>query len=75
MSLRVKVLYLCTGNSCRCKMAEGFARALKGERMEAYSAGSVPQGLNPDISSNFVARGTRCGRLRGLMHFFRAKTY
>ena len=34
-----------------------------------------PGTINPDISSNFVARGTRCGRLRGLMHFFRAKTY
>ncbi len=47
MSQRLKVLFLCTGNSCRSQMAEGFARALKGEQIEAYSAGTSPQGLNP----------------------------
>lgn len=47
MNSRLKVLFLCTGNSCRSQMAEGFARALKGGQIEAYSAGTVPQGLNP----------------------------
>lgn len=47
MSPRLKVLFLCTGNSCRSQMAEGFARALKGEELEAFSAGVKPQGLNP----------------------------
>lgn len=42
-----KVLFLCTGNSCRSQMAEGWARALKGGVMEAYSAGIEAHGLNP----------------------------
>ena len=44
----MKVLFLCTGNSCRSQMAEGWARKLRGDRIEAYSAGIDPQGLNPN---------------------------
>ncbi len=44
---RLKILFLCTGNSCRSQMAEGWARHLRGDRIEAYSAGTEPQGLNP----------------------------
>jgi arsenate reductase (thioredoxin) len=44
---KLKVLFLCTGNSCRSQMAEGWARALKGEVVEAYSAGIEKHGLNP----------------------------
>jgi arsenate reductase len=44
---RLKVLFLCTGNSCRSQMAEGWARHLKGDRIEAYSAGLETHGLNP----------------------------
>ena len=36
---KVKILFLCTGNSCRSQMAEGWARHLKGDVIEAYSAG------------------------------------
>lgn len=43
---KLRVLFLCTGNSCRSQMAEGWARALKSEKIEAYSAGTRPQGLN-----------------------------
>ena len=43
----MKVLFLCTGNSCRSQMAEGWARALKGGAIEAYSAGIETHGLNP----------------------------
>lgn len=43
----VKVLFLCTGNSCRSQMAEGWARALHGDRFDAYSAGIETHGLNP----------------------------
>ena len=43
----IKVLFLCTGNSCRSQMAEGWARHLKGDRIEPYSAGLQAKGLNP----------------------------
>jgi len=44
---KVKVLFLCTGNSCRSQMAEGWARALKGDVVEAYSAGVQQHGIDP----------------------------
>lgn len=40
-------MFLCTGNSCRSQMAEGFARELGRDRIEAYSAGLTPAGVNP----------------------------
>lgn len=43
---RIKVLFLCTGNSCRSQMAEGWAKALRADTVEAYSAGTNPQGVN-----------------------------
>lgn len=45
---KVKVLFLCTGNSCRSQMAEGWARQLKGDVIEPYSAGIEKHGLNPN---------------------------
>jgi len=61
---KLKILFLCTGNSCRSQMAEGFARALKADAIDAYSAGTDPHGMNPramqvmkeagaDISSHY----------------------
>lgn len=47
MAKRLKILFLCTGNSCRSQMAEGWTRALKGDVIEAYSAGIETHGLNP----------------------------
>ena len=44
----LKVLFLCTGNSCRSQMAEGWARHFKGDQIEPYSAGIEAHGLNPD---------------------------
>lgn len=44
---RPRVLFLCTGNSCRSQMAEGWARHLLGDRLDAWSAGTDPHGLNP----------------------------
>jgi arsenate reductase len=43
----LKVLFLCTGNSCRSQMAEGWARHLKGDVIEPYSAGIEPRRLDP----------------------------
>jgi len=47
MSDKLKVLFLCTGNSCRSQMAEGWAKALKSDVIEAYSAGIETHGMNP----------------------------
>ena len=44
---RKRVLFLCTGNSCRSQMAEGLLRHRAGGRMDAASAGTNPVGLNP----------------------------
>lgn len=46
-SARPRVLFLCTGNSCRSQMAEGWARSLHAGRIEVCSAGTSPHGLNP----------------------------
>ena len=45
--MKPKVLFLCTGNSCRSQMAEGWAKALIANECDAYSAGTQPHGLNP----------------------------
>jgi len=42
----IKLLFLCTGNSCRSQMAEGYARHLGGERVAIQSAGIVAHGKN-----------------------------
>lgn len=41
---RPHILFVCVENSCRSQIAEGFARALGGSRVEAHSAGSRPSG-------------------------------
>ena len=45
--MRTRILFVCTGNSCRSQMAEAWARALKGDTIEAHSAGIESHGLNP----------------------------
>ncbi len=44
---KLKVLFLCTGNSCRSQMAEGWARHLKSDVVEPFSAGIETHGMNP----------------------------
>jgi arsenate reductase len=46
MTGRITLLFLCTGNSCRSQMAEGWARHLKSDVLEPYSAGIETHGLN-----------------------------
>ena len=43
-----KVLFLCTGNSCRSQMAEGWGRQLLGDHIEPFSAGIEAHGMNPN---------------------------
>ena len=43
---KIKVLFLCTGNSCRSQIAEGWARHLKGNILDVYSAGIRPIGVS-----------------------------
>ncbi|MGC9965806.1 MAG: arsenate reductase ArsC [Syntrophobacteraceae bacterium] len=44
---KVKILFLCTGNSCRSQMAEAWTRHLKADLIEPYSAGIEPKGVDP----------------------------
>jgi arsenate reductase len=48
MSGKLKLLFLCTGNSCRSQMAEGWTRHLKSDVIDVYSAGIETHGLNPN---------------------------
>ena len=48
MARKPTILFLCTGNSCRSQMAEGWARHLKSDAIESCSAGVEPSKLNPD---------------------------
>ncbi len=47
MSNKKKIMFLCTGNSCRSQMADGLAKELGGDNVEVYSAGLEAHGLNP----------------------------
>ena len=46
MNKKIRILFLCTGNSCRSQMAEGWARRLKKDTVEAFSAGIEKHGIN-----------------------------
>jgi arsenate reductase len=53
-----KIIYfLCTGNSCRSQMAEGFAKKYLGDRFEVYSAGIEAHGLNPNAVKAMAEKG------------------
>ena len=54
---KLKILFLCTGNSCRSQMAEGWARSLKGDVIEPFSAGIERHGMNPFAVSVMAEAG------------------
>jgi arsenate reductase (thioredoxin) len=57
-AMRKKIIYfLCTGNSCRSQMAEGFAKKMLGDRFQVYSAGLEAHGLNPGAVAVMKERG------------------
>jgi len=51
------VYFLCTGNSCRSQMAEGFLKAMGGDRYEVHSAGLEAHGLNPRAVAAMAEEG------------------
>ena len=61
---KLKILFLCTGNSCRSQMAEGWARALKGDAIEPYSAGIKTHSLDPRAVLVMVEAGVDISRQR-----------
>jgi arsenate reductase len=56
-SAKLRVLFLCTGNSCRSQMAQGWAAKLKGDLIEPYSAGTAPHGMNPNAIQAMAEAG------------------
>lgn len=62
--MKPSVLFLCTGNSCRSQMAEGWLRHLAGSRFEALSAGTHPVGLNPGAIQVMAEVGIDISRQR-----------
>ncbi|SHJ14382.1 protein tyrosine phosphatase [Cruoricaptor ignavus] len=52
-----KILVLCTGNSCRSQMAEGYLRHFAGDKAEIYSAGVETHGVNPQAISTMLEDG------------------
>jgi thioredoxin type arsenate reductase len=60
----VRVLFVCTGNSARSQMAEGWLRHLSAGRVEAASAGTEPRGLHPLAVRVMAERGVDISRQR-----------
>jgi arsenate reductase len=52
-----KILVLCTGNSCRSQIAEGYLRHFAGEKAEVYSAGVETHGVNPKAIATMIEDG------------------
>lgn len=64
MKERLKIMFLCTGNSCRSQMAEGWTRKLKGDVIEAFSAGIEPHGLDHNAVKVMAEAGVDISRQR-----------
>lgn len=70
---KLKILFLCTGNSCRSQMAEGWAHALKSDVLDPYSAGIETHGLNPNAvkvmaEAGIDITGQKSEHINNLLH-------
>jgi len=61
---RLRVLFLCTGNSCRSQMAEAWTDKLKGDVIEAHSAGTEPKEVDPRAVRAMAEAGVDISRQR-----------
>ena len=61
---KLKILFLCTGNSCRSQMAEGWARYLKSDKIEPYSAGIESHVLNSNAVKVMAEAGVDISNYR-----------
>ncbi len=73
MADKLKVLFLCTGNSCRSQMAEGWTRHLKGDQIDVWSAGIERHDLDPRAvkvmaEAGIDISGHTTKHVRDLMH-------
>jgi arsenate reductase len=62
--IKQKILFLCSANSCRSQMAEGWARALKRGSIEPHSAGIAAGGVNPRAAKVMAEAGAPIGDQR-----------
>jgi len=60
--MKYKILVLCTGNSCRSQIAEGYMRHFAGEKADVYSAGIETHGVNPKASATMLEDGLDISR-------------
>ncbi|PIR24755.1 MAG: arsenate reductase [Deltaproteobacteria bacterium CG_4_10_14_0_2_um_filter_43_8] len=61
---KINILFLCTGNSCRSQMAEGWAKHLKSDKINAYSAGIETHGLNQNAVKVMAEAGVDISKHR-----------
>jgi arsenate reductase (thioredoxin) len=64
MPEKMKILFLCTGNSCRSQMAEAWTHLLKGDRFDAYSAGVQPKPIDPRAIKAMAEAGIDISELK-----------
>lgn len=76
MNTKLKILFLCTGNSCRSQMAEGWVRELKGDLIDVYSAGIETHGLNPNAVKVMAEAGVDIsGQTSKLLDVYKDMTF
>jgi arsenate reductase (thioredoxin) len=65
ITAKKRILYLCTGNSCRSQMAEAWTNKLKGDLFEAYSAGIDPKPVDPRAVKAMAEKGVDISAQKG----------